>query len=138
MNPGTPAATPLVDPDRFTPSPVGALRSARAALMDITARPDQVFLRGEGSWLWDDRGRRYLDFVQGWAVNTLGHAPACIRDALAQQASLLLTPSPALHNAPAIALYEKLGFRKIDTVKDQFRLRGKEIDDSHMCLRLGP
>ena len=108
MNPGTPAATPLVDPDRFTPSPVSAPRSARAALMDITARPDQVFLRGEGSWLWDDRGRRYLDFVQGWAVNTLGHAPACIRDALAQQASLLLTPSPALHNAPAIALADLL------------------------------
>ena len=37
-----------------------------AALMDITARPDLLFLRGEGSWLWDGRGRRYLDFVQGW------------------------------------------------------------------------
>ena len=108
MNPGTPAATALADPDRFAPSPVGVPRAARAALMDITARPDQVFLRGEGSWLWDDRGRRYLDFVQGWAVNTLGHAPACIRDALAQQASLLLTPSPALHNAPAIALADLL------------------------------
>ena len=35
-------------------------------------------------------------------------APACIRDALAQQASLLLTPSPALHNAPAIALADLL------------------------------
>jgi acetylornithine/N-succinyldiaminopimelate aminotransferase len=76
--------------------------------MDITARPDQVFLRGEGSWLWDDRGRRYLDFVQGWAVNTLGHAPACIREALACQSGLLLTPSPAFHNAPAIALADLL------------------------------
>lgn len=88
--------------------PAPAPRSARAALMDTTARPDPVFLRGEGSWLWDDRGRRYLDFVQGWAVNTLGHAPACIREALARQAGLLLTPSPALHNAPAIALADLL------------------------------
>lgn len=78
--------------------------ATRARLMDITERPDLLFLRGEGSWLWDDRGRRYLDFVQGWAVNTLGHAPPCIHEALAQQSRLLLTPSPAFHNAPAIAL----------------------------------
>ena len=39
------------------------------ALMDITARPQTVFVRGEGSYLWDDGGRRYLDFIQGWAVN---------------------------------------------------------------------
>ncbi|MES2956679.1 MAG: acetylornithine transaminase [Pseudomonadota bacterium] len=76
--------------------------------MNITSRPEQVFLRGEGSWVWDDRGRRHLDFVQGWAVNTLGHAPACISKALAQQSALLITPSPAFHNAPAIALADLL------------------------------
>lgn len=42
------------------------------------------------------------------------------------------------HNKPAIALYEKLGFKKIDTVKDQFRVHGKSIDDTHMCLSLRP
>ncbi|NKI97351.1 acetylornithine transaminase [Rhizobacter sp. SG703] len=77
-------------------------------LMDITARPAPSFVRGDGSWLWDDRGRRHLDFVQGWAVNTLGHAPACIRDALARQSALLLTPSPAFHNQPANALADLL------------------------------
>ena len=81
---------------------------ARTSLMDITARPDLMFLRGEGSWLWDERGRRYLDFVQGWAVNTLGHAPACVREALARQSALLLTPSPAFHNAPATELADLL------------------------------
>ena len=99
---------PLTGQDHPALSDVSASRPARAALMDITARPDLVFLRGEGSWLWDDRGRRYLDFVQGWAVNTLGHAPACIREALARQSGLLLTPSPAFHNAPAIALADLL------------------------------
>lgn len=58
-------------------------RAAGASTMDITARPELLSRRGEGSWLWDDRGRRYLDFMQGWAVNTLGQAPACIREALA-------------------------------------------------------
>ena len=45
------------------------------ALMEITARPDLVFVRGQGSWLEDHAGKRYLDFVQGWAVNTLATAP---------------------------------------------------------------
>ena len=69
------------------------------ALMDITARPPTVFVRGEGSWLWDDSGKRYLDFMQGWAVNCLGHSPPAVADALAAQAKLLLTPSPAFYNA---------------------------------------
>ena len=78
------------------------------ALMDITARPPNVFVRGEGSWLWDDRGRRYLDFVQGWAVNCLGHAPPVIADTLAAQAKRLLSPSPAFYNAPSLALAKAL------------------------------
>jgi len=78
------------------------------ALMEITARPDIVFVRGEGSWLWDHDGRRYLDFVQGWAVNCLGHSPPVIADALAQQARTLITPSPAFYNDPAIRLARAL------------------------------
>jgi acetylornithine/N-succinyldiaminopimelate aminotransferase len=78
------------------------------ALMDITARPDAVFDRGEGSWLWDDTGKRYLDFVQGWAVNCLGHAPAAVADALAAQAKRLLTPSPAFYNDTSLKLAKAL------------------------------
>jgi len=78
------------------------------ALMDITVRPPAVFVRGEGSWLWDDSGKRYLDFVQGWAVNCLGHSPPCIADALAAQAKLLLTPSPAFYNGPSLKLAHAL------------------------------
>jgi len=78
------------------------------ALMDITARPHVVFDRGEGSWLWDDTGKRYLDFIQGWAVNCLGHAPAAIADALAAQAKRLLTPSPAYYNDTSLKLAKAL------------------------------
>ncbi len=78
------------------------------ALMQITARPDIVFVKGEGAWLWDSDGRKYLDFVQGWAVNCLGHSPVAIADALAQQARTLITPSPAFYNAPSIRLAKAL------------------------------
>src|SRR5438445_7011166 len=74
------------------------------ALMEITARPPTVFVRGEGSWLWDDKGKRYLDFIQGWAVNCLGHSPPEVAEALAAQAKLLLTPSPAFYNGPSLKL----------------------------------
>jgi acetylornithine/N-succinyldiaminopimelate aminotransferase len=78
------------------------------ALMDITARPPTVFVRGEGAFLWDDAGKRYLDFVQGWAVNCLGHSPPEVVEALVEQAKLLLTPSPAFFNAPSLKLAKAL------------------------------
>jgi acetylornithine/N-succinyldiaminopimelate aminotransferase len=87
------------------------------ALMDITARPQVVFVRGKGSYLWDESGKRYLDFVQGWAVNCLGHSPDAIADALAVQSAALLTPSPAFYNAPSLklanALVEKSCFDQV-------------------------
>ena len=74
------------------------------SLMTITNRPDLVFERGEGSWLTDHQGKRYLDFIQGWAVNCLGHCPPEIAAALTAQAGKLLNPSPAFYNAPMIEL----------------------------------
>lgn len=79
-----------------------------AALMDITRRPEAVFTRGQGSWLWDSQGRRYLDLVQGWAVNTLGHAPPQISAALAAQSQRLLQPGPGLFNDRAAELASRL------------------------------
>jgi acetylornithine/N-succinyldiaminopimelate aminotransferase len=78
------------------------------ALMDITARPEVVFVRGAGSYLWDDNRNRYLDFVQGWAVNPLGHSPVIVADALAAQARRLLTPSPAFYNEQSLKLAKLL------------------------------
>lgn len=75
-----------------------------SSLMFITHRPEILFERGEGSWLYDSRGKAYLDFVQGWAVNCLGHSPAEIREALVAQAERLINPSPAFYNGPMIEL----------------------------------
>jgi acetylornithine/N-succinyldiaminopimelate aminotransferase len=73
-------------------------------VMPITERPPVVMVRGEGSWLWDRDGRRYLDFVQGWAVNCLGHSPRVVLDALRSQGERLMNCSPAYHNEPMARL----------------------------------
>jgi acetylornithine/N-succinyldiaminopimelate aminotransferase len=79
-----------------------------SALMDIAARPEQIFVEGRGSWLTDQNGKRYLDFVQGWAVNCLGHCPPAIIKELIVQASQLINCSPAFYNAPMIRLADLL------------------------------
>lgn len=81
---------------------------AITSLMPIAPRPDTLFVRGAGAWLYDAAGRRYLDWVQGWAVNCLGHSPQAIVDAVAAQAATLINPGPAFYNLPALALAEKL------------------------------
>lgn len=78
------------------------------ALMVVASRPAPVFVRGQGSWLWDSQGRRYLDFVQGWAVNALGHSPAVIADALSAQSRQLISPGPGFWNQPSAALAQRL------------------------------
>jgi acetylornithine/N-succinyldiaminopimelate aminotransferase len=65
-------------------------------------------VEGRGAWLFDHRGKRYLDFVQGWAVNALGHCPPEITRALAQQSQRLVNPSPAYFNDVAIELATRL------------------------------
>lgn len=78
------------------------------ALMEITARPPVVFVRGEGSYLWDNIGKRYLDFIQGWAVNCLGHSPPALAEAISVQARQLITPSPAYYNDTSLKLAKTL------------------------------
>lgn len=78
------------------------------ALLTITRRPETVFVEGHGSWLVDEQGKRYLDLVQGWAVNSLGHSPVVVAQALAAQAQRLLNPSPAYFNRPMLDLADRL------------------------------
>jgi acetylornithine/N-succinyldiaminopimelate aminotransferase len=74
------------------------------ALMHITNRPPLVFTEGSGMWMTDNTGKRYLDYLQGWAVNCLGHCPQPIQDALNAQAKKIINPSPAFYNEPSIQL----------------------------------
>ena len=61
-------------------------------------------VEGKGSWLTDNKGKRYLDFLQGWAVNCLGHSNPGMIEALNTQAKKLINPSPAFYNEPMICL----------------------------------
>jgi len=63
---------------------------ADTRLMCTYPDPPVTFVRGAGSRLWDDEGRRYLDFLSGLAVTSLGHAHPVIADAIAAQARTLL------------------------------------------------
>jgi len=80
-------------------------------VMKVADRPPMAIARGEGSWLWDREGRRYLDFVQGWAVNCLGHAPKVVAQALADQAGRLVNCSPAYYSEPMVRLATLIGER---------------------------
>jgi len=59
-------------------------------LMATYPPPAVTFVRGEGSWLWDTEGRRYLDFLSGLAVTGLGHSHPVVADAVAAQARTLV------------------------------------------------
>ena len=78
------------------------------ALMPTVARPAQVFVRGQGSWLWDSDDRAYLDFSQGSAANSLGHSPQVLVKALADQTQALINPGNGLHNRPQLNLVDQL------------------------------
>lgn len=84
------------------------MSTAFASLMPITRRPPITFTAGTGSWLCDSAGDRYLDFVQGWAVNCLGHAPPEIVQTISAQAETLINCSPAFYNEPMLRLADRL------------------------------
>jgi len=69
------------------------------AVMKVADRPPVVMVEGHGSWLQDEDGKTYLDFVQGWAVNCLGHSPDIVAETIAFQARRLINCSPAYYNA---------------------------------------
>ncbi|MCU9531444.1 aspartate aminotransferase family protein [Pseudomonas mosselii] len=87
--------------------PAGAQLS-RERLMPSTERAPQVFVRGQGSWLWDSEGHAYLDFTQGCAVNSLGHSPSVLVKALGNQAQALINPGAGYHSRGLLSLVELL------------------------------
>ncbi|MEO2131943.1 MAG: acetylornithine transaminase [Microbacterium sp.] len=67
-----------------------------------------LFTRGEGAYLWDDAGKRYLDFLAGIAVNSLGHAHPAFVEAVSAQAATLAHVSNYFATPPQLALAAKL------------------------------
>ena len=63
------------------------------SLMKTYGRMDVAFTKGEGAWLIDEAGNRYLDGLAGLGVTALGHADPVVTEAISQQASLLMHTS---------------------------------------------
>ena len=79
----------------------------RLFLNTITRFP-VTLVRGEGARVWDDQGKQYLDFVGGWAVNSLGHCHPALVNALEEQAKTLIQASNQFYTVPAIKLAQLL------------------------------
>ena len=83
----------------------------RCPMMPTYGPPSVEFVRGEGSWLWDLQGKRYLDLLSGLAVTSLGHAHPEVAAAVAAQAQTLLHVSNLFgteHQAPVASTLDRL------------------------------
>ncbi|WP_460161379.1 aspartate aminotransferase family protein [Pseudomonas sp. S2_B10] len=101
--------TPSLDDLCFEAGPSAMTDHLNAQrLMPSVDRPQQVFVRGQGSWLWDSNDRAYLDFSQAGGANSLGHSPTALVKAIANQAQALINPGCNLHNRGMLSLAERL------------------------------
>jgi acetylornithine aminotransferase len=80
----------------------------QGALMNTFGPPQRVLVRGEGAYVWDVDGNRYLDLLGGIAVNALGHAHPAILDAVTTQLGTLGHVSNFFTSTPQVELAEKL------------------------------
>lgn len=84
------------------------LAEDKAVIAPLYGKPDVDFVKGCGSYLFDASGKKYLDFVAGIAVNSLGHQNAGIVNAIADQAGKFIHLSNLYPNYPQILLGQKL------------------------------
>jgi len=92
------------------PGPATApwLERYEGSLLNLFGRPQLVLEHGEGAWVWDVDGRRYLDLVGGIAVNALGHNHPALVAAVSKQAGQLVHVSNFFTSIPQIELAERL------------------------------
>lgn len=89
-------------------STASLLQAAQEHLYQNYRKPSFVLNRGEGSWVYDTDGRRYLDFCAGIATCTLGHSHPNMTKALADQATRLMHVSNYYYNEPNIRAAKEL------------------------------
>lgn len=80
----------------------------RASMMGTVTDPLALLVRGEGCQVWDSNGNRYLDFLAGIAVNSLGHAHPALVEAVTDQIATLAHVSNYFATPPQIELAERL------------------------------
>jgi len=67
-----------------------------------------TLVKGQGARVWDENGREYLDFVAGWAVDSLGHCHPVVAEAVTEQAHTLIQTSNQFYTIPQLRLAELL------------------------------
>ena len=77
-------------------------------IMHVTERLPLTIVRGKGARVWDEEGREYLDFVGGWAVNSLGHCHPVVVKAITEQVQLLIHASNQFYTVPQLRLAQLL------------------------------
>ena len=77
-------------------------------IMNTVKRVPRTLVRGEGVWVWDEDGRKYLDFVGGWAVDSLGHCHPVVTKVITEQANILIQTSNQFYTVPQVRLAELL------------------------------
>jgi len=80
----------------------------RRYYLQVARRQPIVLVRGQGTRVWDEDGREYLDFTAGWAVTSLGHCHPALVEALCQQARTLIQTSNQFYTIPQVQLAELL------------------------------
>jgi acetylornithine/N-succinyldiaminopimelate aminotransferase len=85
-----------------------AIQNEQTYIMQTYLRPDVVFERGEGAFLYDTEGNRYLDFVAGIGVNALGYGDPDVLRVINEQASRLIHVSNLFHTIPGGTLAKEL------------------------------
>jgi predicted acetylornithine/succinylornithine family transaminase len=76
--------------------------------MQVIVRIPVTLVKGEGARVWDDKGKEYLDFVGGWAVDSLGHCHPVVANAVAEQAHTLIQASNQFYTIPQLQLAQLL------------------------------
>jgi acetylornithine/N-succinyldiaminopimelate aminotransferase len=77
-------------------------------LMNTTQWMPMILVKGKGAYVWDEEGKKYLDFVGGWGVCVLGHCHPVMVDALTKQARILTQASPHTNDPQKLNLAELL------------------------------
>jgi predicted acetylornithine/succinylornithine family transaminase len=91
-------------------NPATQERYQRYVIGNYTRYP-VCLVRGEGSEVWDDNGRRYLDFFPGWGCGILGHCPPRVVEAVREQVGRLIHVPNTWHTEPQALLAEALSSR---------------------------
>ena len=80
----------------------------RQYYMQVVRRQPVTIVRGEGTKVWDEEGKEYLDFTSGWGVNNIGHCHPAIVKAVQEQAATLMQTSNAFYSVPQLQLAQTL------------------------------